>query len=203
MIKDILRGEKIEVVVSQSSKNGMVYCGDDYFFLHTKEYFVCVLADGLGSGKNAYDSSHAVIEEVKRNHELDVESLMAVCNQVLVDKRGAAVSILKIFYDKNEFVYSSVGNIRFFLYNPSDDKLVYPLPVTGYLSGRKQKYRTQRYKYEPNAKFILHSDGLELKGAKSFLKRLVPIDKNAQCILASSPLTADDTTFILGSLLSP
>ncbi|NCT35656.1 SpoIIE family protein phosphatase [Bacillus sp. EB93] len=181
----------------------MVYCGDDYFFLHTEEYFVCVLADGLGSGKNAYDSSHAVIEEVKRNHELDVEALMAVCNQVLVDKRGAAVSILKIFYDKNEFVYSSVGNIRFFLYNPSDDKLVYPLPVTGYLSGRKQKYRTQRYKYEPNAKFILHSDGLELKGAKSFLKRLVPIDKNAQCILKSSPLTADDTTFILGSLLSP
>lgn len=88
MIKDILRGEKIEVLVSQSSKNGMVYCGDDYYFLHTKEYFVCVLADGLGSGKNAYDSSHAVIEEVKRNHELDVESLMAVCNQVLIDKRG-------------------------------------------------------------------------------------------------------------------
>ncbi|PJN91086.1 phosphoserine phosphatase [Bacillus sp. mrc49] len=180
----------------------MVYCGDDYFFLHTKEYFVCVLADGLGSGKYAYESSHAVIEEVKRNHELDVESLMAVCNQVLIDKRGAAVSILKIFYEKNEFVYSSVGNIRFFLYNPKVDKLVYPLPVTGYLSGRKQKYRTERYKYEPNAKFILHSDGLELKGAKSFLKRQAAIDLNAKSILESSPATADDTTFILGSLLS-
>ncbi|KWW12672.1 phosphoserine phosphatase [Peribacillus simplex] len=180
----------------------MVYCGDDYFFLHTKEYFVCVLADGLGSGKYAYESSHAVIEEVKRNHELDVESLMAVCNQVLIDKRGAAVSILKIFYEKNEFVYSSVGNIRFFLYNPKVDKLVYPLPVTGYLSGRKQKYRTERYKYEPDAKFILYSDGLELKGAKSFLKRQAPIELNAKSILESSPATADDTTFILGSLLS-
>ncbi|MFI8496005.1 PP2C family serine/threonine-protein phosphatase [Peribacillus butanolivorans] len=202
MIKDIIREEKIEVLVSQSSKNGMIYCGDDYFFLHTKEYFVCVLADGLGSGKSAYESSHAVIEVVKRNHELDVELLMEVCNQVLIDKRGAAVSILKIYYEKNEFVYSSVGNVRFFLYNPSVDKLVYPLPVTGYLSGRKQKYRTQSFKYEPNAKFIIHSDGLELKGAKSYLKRLVPIDKNARCILESSPATADDTTFILGSLLS-
>ncbi|WP_260320323.1 MULTISPECIES: PP2C family serine/threonine-protein phosphatase [Peribacillus] len=202
MIKAILREEKIEILVSQSSKNGMVYCGDDYFFLHTKEYFVCVLADGLGSGKYAYESSHAVIEEVKRNHELDVESLMAVCNQVLIDKRGAAVSILKIFYEKNEFVYSSVGNIRFFLYNPKVDKLVYPLPVTGYLSGRKQKYRTERYKYEPDAKFILYSDGLELKGAKSFLKRQAPIELNAKSILESSPATADDTTFILGSLLS-
>lgn len=36
MIKDILRGEKIEVLVSQSSKNGMVYCGDDYFFFIRK-----------------------------------------------------------------------------------------------------------------------------------------------------------------------
>ncbi|MFJ7756441.1 SpoIIE family protein phosphatase [Peribacillus muralis] len=202
MIKDILKEKRIEILASQSSKNGMVYCGDDYFFLHTEEYFICVLADGLGSGKYAYESSHAVIEEVKRNHELDVESLMAVCNQVLIDKRGAAVSILKIFYEKNEFVYSSVGNIRFFLYNPKVDKLVYPLPVTGYLSGRKQKYRTERYKYEPNAKFILHSDGLELKGAKSFLKRQAPIDLNAKAILESSPATADDTTFILGSLLS-
>lgn len=202
MIKDILREDTIEVLVSQSSKNDMVFCGDDYFFLHMKEYFICVLADGLGSGEFAYESSHAVIEEVKQHHHLDVESLMDLCNQVLIAKRGAAVSILKIYYEKNEFVYSSVGNIRFFLYNPSEDKLVYPLPVTGYLSGRKQKYRTQRFKYEPNAKFIFHSDGLELKGAKSFLKRQVPIEQNARCILESSPKTADDTTFILGSLLS-
>jgi phosphoserine phosphatase RsbX len=202
VIKDIVRKENIEVLVSQSSKNGMAFCGDDYFFLHTEEYFICVLADGLGSGEHAYESSHAVIEQVKANHELDVETLMGVCNQVLVGKRGAAVSILKIHFAKNEFVYSSVGNIRFFLYNPSVDKLVYPLPVTGYLSGRKQVYRTQKFKCEPNAKFILHSDGLELKGARSFLKRMVPIDNNARCILESSPATSDDTTFILGSLLS-
>ncbi|MGE7604904.1 PP2C family serine/threonine-protein phosphatase [Peribacillus sp. NPDC097675] len=202
MIKEILREENIEVLVSQSSKNNMVFCGDDYFFLHVKEYFVCVLADGLGSGEHAYESSHAVIEQVKQHHHLDVESLMEICNQVLIAKRGAAVSIMKIYYEEKEFVYSSVGNIRFFLYNPSDDKLVYPLPVTGYLSGRKQKYRTQRFKYEPNAKFIFHSDGLELKGAKSFLKRQVPLENNARCILESSPQTADDTTFILGSLLS-
>ena len=127
---------------------------------------------------------------------------MEICNQSLINKRGAAVSILKIHYDQQEFEYSSVGNIRFFLYNPKEDKLVYPLPVTGYLSGRKQKYKTQRFPYEPNAKFILHSDGLELKGAKTFLKREVPLENNARCILESTPATADDTTFILGSLLS-
>ena len=202
MIKEVLKEENIEVIVSQTSKNNMVYCGDDFFFLNTKEYFLCVLADGLGSGEFAYESSHAVIEEVKRFHDLDVEELMKICNQSLINKRGAAVSILKVYYDQRKFDYSSVGNIRFFLYNPKEDKLVYPLPVTGYLSGRKQKYKTQRFSYEPNAKFILHSDGLELKGAKTFLKRTVPLENIARCILDSTPATADDTTFILGSLLS-
>ncbi|WP_419882740.1 SpoIIE family protein phosphatase [Peribacillus sp. B-H-3] len=202
MIKEVLRETEIEVLASQSSKDDMPYCGDDYFICQTKEYFLCVLADGLGSGKFAYESSHAVIEEVKKNHSKGVETLMANCNSSLVNKRGAVVSILKIYYDTKEFVYSSVGNIRFFLYNPQSDKLVYPLPVTGYLSGRKQKYHTQRYKYEPNAKFLLHSDGLQLQGAKNILKRHYSLEQNAHHILQNNTMESDDTTFILGSLLS-
>ncbi|WP_409303965.1 SpoIIE family protein phosphatase [Peribacillus sp. SCS-155] len=202
MIKEILREDRIEVLVSQSSKNDMPYCGDGYFFINTEDYFLCVLADGLGSGKFAYESSFAVTEEAKKYHDKGVESLMAICNSTLVNKRGAAVSVLKLYYDTKEFVYSSVGNIRFFLYNPESDKLVYPLPVTGYLSGRQQKYHTQRFKYEPNAKFILHSDGLQLQGAKAILKTYSSLEQNAKVILQNNPIHSDDTTLILGSLLS-
>ncbi|PLT33554.1 SpoIIE family protein phosphatase [Bacillus sp. V5-8f] len=202
MNDQILRDEKLEVIASQSSKNEMPYCGDDYFILNTKDYFLCVLADGLGSGKFAYESSSAVTETVKKHHENGVQTLMSLGNEALVNKRGAAVSILKIYYDTQEFVYSSVGNIRFFLYNPSSDKLVYPLPVTGYLSGRAQKYHTQRYKYEPHAKFILHSDGLQLQGAKSILKTYTSLEHNSRLILQNNPIHSDDTTLILGSLLS-
>jgi phosphoserine phosphatase RsbX len=202
MIKEVIRDERIEFLASQSSKNGMPYCGDDYFFINTKEYFLCVLADGLGSGKFAYESSSAVTAIVKDNHHHGVQTLMGLSNNVLVNKRGAAVSVLKLYYDTQEFVYSSVGNIRFFLYNTGSDKLIYPLPVTGYLSGRSQKYQTQRFKYEPYAKFILHSDGLQLQGAKSILKKPASLEQNARMILQNNTIQSDDTTFILGSLLS-
>ncbi|RFU60641.1 PP2C family serine/threonine-protein phosphatase [Peribacillus glennii] len=202
MNDQILRDEELEVIASQSSKNEMPYCGDDYFIMNTKEYFLCVLADGLGSGKFAYESSSAVTEAVKTHHENGVQTLMSLGNEALVNKRGAAVSVLKIYYDTKEFVYSSVGNIRFFLYNPDSDKLVYPLPVTGYLSGRAQKYHTQRFKYEPYAKFILHSDGLQLKGAKSILKTYSSLEHSSRMILQNNPIHSDDTTLILGSLLS-
>ncbi|RFU67377.1 phosphoserine phosphatase [Peribacillus saganii] len=201
MIKEILRNDKIEVIASQSSKDDMPYCGDGYYFISTNEYFLCILADGLGSGKHAYESSHAVTEIVKDHHMESVEVLMEICNGVLVNKRGAAVSILKVYYDTKQFVYSSVGNIRFFLYNPVSDKLVYPLPVTGYLSGRMQKYHTQRFDYEPNAKFILHSDGLQLQGAKSALKSYHYLEQNVRMIMERDMVKSDDTTLIIGGLL--
>ena len=202
MIKEVIKDGKLHVLASQSSKNGMPYCGDDYFFVNTEEYFLCVLADGLGSGKHAYESSNAVTEEVRRFSHHGVESLMEIANGTQVNKRGAAVSVLKIYYDTKEFVYSSVGNIRFFLYNPVSDKLVYPLPVTGYLSGRRQKYHTQRFKYEQGASFILHSDGIVLEGAKTLLKAERDIELSARSILRHNNTQADDATFILGSLLS-
>ncbi|PLS15905.1 phosphoserine phosphatase [Bacillus sp. M6-12] len=201
MIKEILRNERIEVIASQTSKDDMPYCGDGYFFVSTEEYFLCILADGLGSGQYAYESSHAVTEIVKEHHSESVEVLMEICNGALVNKRGAAVSILKVYFDTKQFVYSSVGNIRFFLYNPVSDKLVYPLPVTGYLSGRVQKYHTQRFDYEPQAKFILHSDGLQLQGAKSALKSYRYLEQNARMIMERDMMKSDDTTLIIGGLL--
>ncbi|WP_026692990.1 PP2C family serine/threonine-protein phosphatase [Peribacillus kribbensis] len=200
MIQTHVKEQHLELLVSQSSKNDMPYCGDSYFYTVTDDYFICVLADGLGSEEFAYESSAAVTDVVKSNHHLDVDTLMKKCNEVLVNKRGAAVSILKVNFKEQEFIYSSVGNIRFFCYLPNG-KLIYPLPVTGYLSGRMQKYHTQYYKYEPNSNFILHSDGLQMIGAKRILKSHAPLQQTAHLLLEENSAYSDDTTFLLGSLL--
>ncbi|WP_409291103.1 PP2C family serine/threonine-protein phosphatase [Peribacillus sp. SCS-37] len=200
MIQTHIKEQHLELLISQSSKNDMPYCGDSYYYTVTDNYFICVLADGLGSGEFAYESSSAVVDVVKNNPHLDVESLMKLCNEVLVNKRGAAVSILKADFRTHEFVYSSVGNIRFFCCLP-DGKLLYPLPVTGYLSGRTQRYHTQFFKYEPQSNFILHSDGLQMIGAKRVLKPHVPLQQTARLLLEENNAYSDDTTFLLGSLL--
>ncbi|UII56224.1 SpoIIE family protein phosphatase [Cytobacillus spongiae] len=195
-----VNNEKVEVLAHQTTKEGKHFCGDSFFFTTTKDYFICVLADGLGSGEYANISSSAVISVVKEHHDKDVNTLMNYCNEVLAYKRGAAVLIFKVSFSQREFVYSCVGNIRFFLYSPSG-KLTYPLPVKGYLSGRPQSLHTQRFSYEENSKFIIFSDGLDLNGVKSLLTGLFDVRTVAEKIKKNHSSTADDATFILGSLL--
>ncbi|MBT2691375.1 SpoIIE family protein phosphatase [Bacillus sp. ISL-47] len=192
--------DNIEVIAHQTAKEGKSFCGDGYYFTATDEYFVCVLADGLGSGEFAYEASSAVIGVVEEHHEKDVDAIMKLCNEVLMQKRGAAVALFKVHFATREFVYSCVGNIRFFLYS-STGKLTYPLPVTGYLSGRPQVFHTQRFTYEADSKFLIYSDGLNIQGVKSLLKAFLPIDLISEDIKKQYPSTADDATFILGSLL--
>ncbi|MBS4175499.1 PP2C family serine/threonine-protein phosphatase [Bacillus sp. FJAT-49736] len=190
----------IEAVAFQTAKEGKEYCGDSFYMTVYKDTFLCALADGLGSGKAAFEASSSVVDYVKENVELDVETLMQDCNRLLVDKRGAAVSLLKINLRQREFIYSCVGNIRCYLYMPSG-KTAFPLPVTGYLSGRPQNYRTQTFTYEANSKFFIHSDGLKLTSSKSLMKSGLPLIAIAAEVERSHMLKTDDSTFILGSLL--
>lgn len=192
--------DSIEVYAHQTAKEGKVLCGDSYFFTATSEYFVCVLADGLGSGQYAYEASQAVVSAVEQYHHEDVDSIMKHSNKALLQKRGAAVSVFKVYFQAREFVYSCVGNIRFFLYS-SKGKLTYPLPVTGYLSGKPQVYHTQRFSFDPHSKFLIFSDGYEFQGIKALLKGLYPAKMIAEEIIANHAKSNDDATFIVGSLL--
>jgi len=197
---EILRDRKVEAIAAQSSKNGKALCGDDYFFLATDDYFVCVLADGLGSGEFAHESSRAVTNVVRESHGKDVDSLMELCNRVLLQKRGAAVAIFKVYFKEQRFRYSCVGNIRFYLY-PPNGKLVYPLPVTGYMSGRKQRFHTQEFSYVPNSRFLIHSDGFEMRGTKDFFGLSSSLEVSANQLEHTNSAASDDITFIFGSLL--
>ena len=200
MKHEVLRDRKVEAIAAQSAKNGKALCGDDYFFLATDDYFICVLADGLGSGEFAHESSRAVTNVVRESHGKDVDSLMELCNRVLLQKRGAAVAIFKVYFKEQRFRYSCVGNIRFYLY-PPNGKLVYPLPVTGYMSGRKQRFHTQEFSYVPNSRFLIHSDGFEMRGTKDFFGLSSSLEVSANQLEHTNSAASDDITFIFGSLL--
>jgi phosphoserine phosphatase RsbX len=190
-----------EVYVHQSIKAGRTLCGDSYFFTETKEYFICVIADGLGSGEFARESSQAVVSLIKENHHLSVEVLMKETNKVLFGKRGAAVSVFKAYFHTRELVYSCIGNIRCYLYTPTG-RLIYPLPVSGYLSGRPQVYHTQRFSYEPKSKFLIHSDGFVIHGVNTLLKPHISVKTISDEIEKNFKNLNDDATVIVGSLLS-
>lgn len=192
--------EKVELFVFQEAKSGNLESGDTYYVFQNEHFMLCAIADGLGNGPVAKESADIIPEILEQYPEETLDELLLRCNERMYQKRGAAVAIVKIDYNAREISYSCVGNIKFYMYKHEIDKMIYPLPVMGYLSGRKQKINTQTYAYSQNELFMLHSDGVIMKSPKSLMKKA----SNAKC-LYNSMLDliehGDDATFIVGSLL--
>jgi negative regulator of sigma-B (phosphoserine phosphatase) len=195
-----LEHRQLEAYAIQMAKEGNHFCGDSFYMTANDDFFLCVLADGLGSGEHAHESSQAVTSVVQANPEEDVHTLMDYSNKVLLSKRGAAVAILKADFARRIFEYSCVGNIRFFVYTPSGH-LIYPMPMMGYLSGRPQKIRTQTFSYEPESRFLIHSDGFAQAESKKLLNSYASMTALAKKLKSSQANKADDVTFIVGNLL--
>ncbi|MEK4405135.1 MULTISPECIES: PP2C family serine/threonine-protein phosphatase [Sporosarcina] len=196
---DSIITEHVEAYVYQEAKFGNRECGDSYFIHAEEGYFICAIADGLGNGPIARQSSQILPKVLKEYHHESIDELLSRCNEHMVQKRGAAVAIVKVDYKQKTIQYSCVGNVRFYMLHDCD-KMIYPLPVMGYLSGRPQKLKTQQYNYEKGDLFFLHSDGVILRSPKASLKESSGPCELYQKVLASIE-HGDDATFIAGSLL--
>lgn len=191
--------DAIEVYVYQEAKAGNYESGDT-FFLHAEEdYFICAIADGLGNGPIARQSAQIIPKVLEEHHHESIDELLSRCNEYMVQKRGAAVAIVKVDYKREKIQYSCIGNVRFYMLQDRA-KMIYPLPVMGYLSGRPQKMNMQEYDYHSGDLFFLHSDGVEIPSPGAALKESQSPYELYQNVLASIK-HGDDATFIAGSLL--
>ncbi|WP_099223413.1 PP2C family serine/threonine-protein phosphatase [Listeria costaricensis] len=188
----------VELFTFQRAKSLQQYCGDMYYYLEKDHQFLCVLADGLGSGHEAHKSALAAIEVIRSAPEEDLLTMMNSANQAVASLRGAAIAIIRADLEKARITYSGMGNIRFFLIG-QDGKLVYPLSTTGYLSGRRQRFSIKNFHYKPGTKFLMHSDGLVLDHVKSYLESPLCVVKTGHQIEQTiQAIPSDDVTFLLG-----
>ncbi|ANU15122.1 RsbX [Planococcus halocryophilus Or1] len=190
----------INAFIFNAAKKGNYESGDSYHTVLTDDYFICSVADGLGSGPIARESSQVIPQILREYHHETVDQLMQRFNKLMIHKRGAAVAIFKVDFNNKTLEYSCVGNIRFYLYRKVKDEIIYPLPVMGYLSGRPQKLRTQLYTYVENDLFLIHSDGVDLRNPKSMMRKAT-VPEQLYSDIVESIQTGDDATFITGSLL--
>jgi negative regulator of sigma-B (phosphoserine phosphatase) len=191
--------EHIHAVAYQIQKEGNLCNGDSFYMKTAEDYFICAVADGLGSGPEAHKSSSAIRTVVEEFHHEEVDVLIDACNKVLKGKRGATIAILKVHFFKMTFTYSAVGNIQFMLYCPSG-KFIYPLPVLGFLSGKPQKHHSETYSYQKGSKFIIYSDGLLISNVKPLLSSFATIDDLSNQLKAYTTSRKDDLTYIVGQL---
>lgn len=150
---------RMQLSVFQKAKKGNYYCGDSYFYKETDEAFVCALADGLGSGELARESSKAVMNVIEENPVLTVEALVKKCNEVLTGKRGVVLGILRIDFKTETYSYSSIGNIGVITIGP-DGKRNRSIPLAGYLAGYPRELRVTRGKVHEGMVFLMFSDGV-------------------------------------------
>ncbi|MBC1520262.1 SpoIIE family protein phosphatase [Listeria aquatica] len=192
----------VELFTFQRSKDLQQYSGDMYFFTELpNNEFLCVLADGLGSGIEAHRSAKAVIDAVKEDPAEELDSLMDKCNQAVSGLRGAAVAMIRVNFVTHTLTYTGTGNIRFYFMEASG-KMSFPLSTMGFLSGRKQLFKLKQFQYKPGSKFLIHSDGLKLRKVKSYLDSPISAVHTGHSIerqIASVP--EDDVSFVVGKFL--
>ena len=59
----------------------------------------------------------------KEHHHESLDELLSRCNEYMVQKRGAAVAIVKIDYKQKDIQYSCVGNVRFYMLHGGENDL--------------------------------------------------------------------------------
>lgn len=197
---DSIRHPYLEVFVYQEAKEGNHECGDTYFTFMNDQYFLCAIADGLGNGPIARQSSEIIPMILAEYHHETIDELLLRSNELMMHKRGAAVAIVKVDFAAKTIEYSCVGNIKFYMTRRDDEKMIYPLPVMGYLSGRPQKLKTQKYTYKPGDLFLLHSDGVVMNNPKESMRKSSGAFDLHQTLIHTIE-HGDDATFIAGSLL--
>lgn len=192
--------ESIEVYAYGTVKRGNTESGDTYLLKDVEGGAFLVIADGLGSGEKAFQSA-AVIYDVFEHVSLNdsVEELMAACNDRMKDKRGAAVTIVKVNYFHRRVNMSAIGNVRVYMQQPTGT-MIYPIPQRGYLSGRPQKVKVESYDYQPGTLLFMHSDGIMMKSPKQTLHESCNACQLAIQVCQWIDFT-DDATFITAELL--
>lgn len=189
-------GGKVEVSVFQQPKKDNYYCGDSYFYRESEGEFVCVIADGLGSGEIAKESSQIVIDIIEDNVHATVEQLVKLCNTKLFGKRGAVIGILKLNFNSRMYTFSSIGNIGVMTIAEGQKKKR-NIPNAGYLAGYQRPFKVVQEKLEPEMNFIMFSDGVTDKD----LSQKYLINQNVHTITKtfghiSDEIRTDDTTLI-------
>ncbi|WP_240377443.1 SpoIIE family protein phosphatase [Bacillus piscicola] len=190
----------VEVATFQQRKKGNACCGDAYRIIETDRYFLCALADGLGSGDGAHRSAEKAMQAVEEYQKEEVDAILKACNQALHGERGVVITVLKVDLAKRELVYGNVGNISTYFFT-SDHTMQRPLPSAGYLSGRKINYRIEILPLPDNFSFVLHSDGIRLSHSEQqVMKRLFSLEATVKYFEKKAHQQNDDVTVIAGFL---
>lgn len=192
----MISGKYVDVSVYQQSKKGNHLCGDSYFFIEEDHMFLGVLADGLGSGAIAKESSQAVIDIVKEHKFKTVKEIVDLCNKKLLGMRGAVMGILKLDFIDQTFTFSSIGNTGIIILERGCKKKR-NIPSSGYLGSRYRGVKAMTEKLTDGTNFIVFSDGVKDKELSAYYFKDYNVEQITDTYAQHSDGTRQDDTTLL------
>ncbi|MRH43616.1 SpoIIE family protein phosphatase [Aquibacillus halophilus] len=191
-----MSNDSVEVSIYQKPKKGNYYCGDSYYYKESATQFICALADGLGSGEYAKESSQAVVDIIANDNEASVEQIFNECNKELTGKRGVVLGVLKMDLEKGTYAFTSLGNIGIMAISDNCEKKR-NIPNSGYLGGYRRPFKIFQGKLDEGMVFIMFSDGVTSRALSSkyfYSKDVHTITETFSAVSATNQ--EDDTTLI-------
>lgn len=186
----------MDIAVYQKPKDGKSCCGDSYFYQEIEDGFICALADGLGSGEFAKDSSDAVMHEIEKHANETIEKIVKKCNDVLIKRRGVVLGIIKLDFKKQMYSFMTIGNIGIILLNEDGSKSR-KIPTGGYLAGYTRPFKVIHEQLHAGTIFYMFTDGVN---EKLFSKKFYQMGSVSETIHMFSEnqeeKMKDDTTLI-------
>ncbi|WP_017473785.1 SpoIIE family protein phosphatase [Amphibacillus jilinensis] len=186
----------VDISVYQKAKAGNYYCGDSYYYYENDDFFICALADGLGSGELAKESSQAVMHVIEANPLMDTKQIVQASNQALIGKRGVVLGVLKISFKDHYYTYASIGNIGLMTIT-SDTIKSRNIPMSGYLGVYARTMKEVREPLERGTMFALFSDGIVSRDLSHTLFRQKDVQDITYAFAEKMKQVRDDDTTLI------
>ncbi|GEK29835.1 MAG: SpoIIE family protein phosphatase [Kurthia sp.] len=193
------RNNFIHYTTMVQAKNNAEISGDLVNVILTEDCCIAAIADGLGSGAGANASATVVVNELSHEKVGNIADILYQSNLQMKGKRGAVAAIIKIRFEQKVIEYTSIGNISCYVFNPIQEKVIYPRQKTGYLSGMDQTFTVQAMEYQEGDFFLLHTDGIQLGNPRSLLdeEEFIKLQRMHSEVVH---IQNDDASFIAGRL---
>lgn len=84
----------------------------DFVTVEDSEMALIAVIDGVGHGSPAAKATAKIVNCIKKNYALDLESLVRACHESATFTRGAALGILVLDIGRSALDYVGIGNIE-------------------------------------------------------------------------------------------
>ncbi len=148
------------IAVATRPKEGNKVNGDVWRFREFEKGILIALADGLGSGLEAYEAAREVVDFISRTHlrsEDELLDLVRGCHEKARRLRGATLGLAYINFQKEVLSFVGIGDIRAKIYGEREHGL---LSMPGIVGRDIRRARKFEYPFSPGYILVMATDGI-------------------------------------------